>query len=129
MIVESEIMKIFVLLFIELLCVNCCINADRIDLNYLDHFIYRGDYKTAFYEGVAEYLYVNKSDGSRVYDGQFRFQGKCKYSLLFDHTSMIGRLMVFRTKEEENYYERMKISKGKRNHERVQENKNRREAS
>lgn len=112
-------MKIFVLLFIELLCVNCCINADRIDLNYLDHFIYRGDYKTAFYEGVAEYLYVNKSDGSRVYDGQFRFQGKCKYSLLFDHTSMIGRLMVFRTKEEENYYERMKISKGKRNHERV----------
>lgn len=70
----------------------------------LDRHVYKGDYSTGLYYGESEYLYINKSDESRVYDGRFFFQGLSKHGDYYD--SMNGRIMGTITKEEKSYLEK-----------------------
>lgn len=66
-----------------------------------ERYVYKGDYSTGLYHGESEYSYINKNDGSRVYDGHFFFQGLSKHGEYYD--SMEGRIVDYSiTKEEEN---------------------------
>lgn len=54
---------------------------------------YKGGYSTKSYTGISEYSYLEKQDGSRIYDGSFSFQGEGKEEYVGSLAFVVGSLM------------------------------------
>ena len=46
---------------------------------HLNAQVYEGKFSTEYFEGKAKYDYNEAPDGSRIYNGQFSFEGDTKY--------------------------------------------------
>lgn len=79
---------------------NCAVDKIDVDLSSFERKKYKGDYSTKNYKGLSEYSYIEKQDGTRVYDGDFYFQGCANGNSLY--TTIYNRLTGFLMNKEKD---------------------------